>query len=246
MQGGDWDLTGDKTDLNANEDSHSSNENFAEEDDSEQEDYDNSSNEIEDKTPRQKDAVRQYEKTPQEYLADDEEESNSPCDEEDCVDVLDYTKTEDQSGNSLTETQFLAMKDTVLGIQNSVALVADVDYVDDALCDNCGQRTFLPKEFLNSIANPLCDQCLVTESGHSDCEIENCPTCIQLAKEMSERAEISELFAQGLLIYSPGSEEQDLLEETMDTEYIDYDTVESPKVGLSDNKKKRFLLKRDF
>ena len=252
-------MSGYKTDFDVEEDGDNSDENYTEEYDDVLEDdmIENntdieetkaicvsSSNETEDKTPRQKHSVQNNEKTTHEYLADDEEDSNSLYDEDDCVDVLEYTKTEDQSGNSLTEAQFLAMKETVLGIQNSVALVANVDH--DALCKDCGGRTFLPREFLNSIKKPLCDNCLVSQSGHSNCEIESCAICIQLATEMSERAEISELFAKGLLMYSPGEAGEEVLsKEPIKTEYVDYETVESPKDYRSANKKKRFLLKRN-
>ena len=198
----EWDPTNSRTDVETNEHcDSSSNENV---------------NTI--RTHQRKLPTQHCDKLMHEHLADDEEDSNSPCEEDYCVEVLEYTKTEDQVGNSLTESQFLAIKEKVWDIQNSVEFVVDVDCVDDTLCASCAQRTFLPREFFNFTANPMCDQCLVAESGHSTCEIENCPTCIQLAAEMTERAEISELFVKGHLIYSPGEDDQEV---TMDAQYDD-------------------------
>lgn len=66
-------------------------------------------------------------------------------------------------------------------------------------CDICGERTYLPFEYMENVGESLCNDCMVLKSGHEDCEIEKCAICIQIAKEMVDRSQISYLFCTSQL-----------------------------------------------
>lgn len=123
------------------------------------------------------------------------------------IEVLEYTQTEDQFDYSLSEDQFMQMKQSVIDIQKCVPVEVEVDHVDDAVCQICSRRTFLPMEFFSLRASILCNQCLVSESGHDDCEVDQCQICPELASQILERVEISNLFRRGQLIWLPGQED---------------------------------------
>ena len=46
----------------------------------------------------------------------------------------------------------------------------------------------------------LCDDCLETESGHANCEVNECRKCHKVAEELEKRAVVKEEFTNGTLI----------------------------------------------
>ena len=88
-------------------------------------------------------------------------------------------------------------------VQNMISISEEVD---DALCNICAQRTFLPVEYMESLRKAnyikisLCDDCLVTESGHENCESNVCRRCQKVAEELDNREIVKKEFANGTLI----------------------------------------------
>ena len=104
---------------------------------------------------------------------------------------------------SINEQTKAAVRQNVHEVQNSIPVSEEVY---DALCSICGQRTYLPVEYMESlrqanyITMSLCDDCLVNESGHADCEAIDCRRCPKVAEELDKRAVVKEEFANGTLI----------------------------------------------
>ena len=145
----------------------------------------------------------------EEYSGDDEQDDDDITDNDDdesvptdAIEILDETQTVDQTFASLTEEQFLSMKNNVHEVQQAIQIpVSGIDFESDAKCSKCNGRTFLPKQYFQTDDRGLCNDCLVSGSGHSNCEINQCDICMEIAEEIRRRDEICDLFEKGLLLW---------------------------------------------
>lgn len=80
--------------------------------------------------------------------------------------------------------------------------------VDDMLCEKCGKRTYLPFEYMENIGISLCNECTIKKSGHGNCEKLNCAVCMEIAKELLNRREVSSLFKAKKLVIVKDSERE--------------------------------------
>jgi len=116
---------------------------------------------------------------------------------------------------SLTENEKDYIKDTIQMVQSKVILE---DEADDVKCVNCGNRTYLPYEYMENVGISLCNECTVKSSGHAECEAPYCVPCQDVAKILDNRMEISKLFQEGSLIIVTEEENQDLTKNEKENE----------------------------
>ena len=84
------------------------------------------------------------------------------------------------------------------------------------LCTDCGTRTFLPFEYMDAVGKSLCDNCTIKDSGHEECEVPDCQTCINVANQLLNRREVSKLFRERkLIVVRDTSQEEMLLNRSM-------------------------------
>ena len=66
---------------------------------------------------------------------------------------------------------------------------------------------FLPYEYITDPANKdvaLCDDCLISSSGHENCDLPECKECLSLVHKLKVRRELATDFVSGtLMLFNP-------------------------------------------
>lgn len=118
----------------------------------------------------------------------EEDDDNSHADDE-------LTSSENEDDNCGTKNDESWVR-RVRSIQQNVTIIEEVN---DMPCDICGQRTYLPFEYMENVGESLCKECMTKESGHEDCTIDECSKCLEIAAEVVNRETIAYLFCTNQL-----------------------------------------------
>lgn len=98
---------------------------------------------------------------------------------------------------ALSELEFDRLKETVQLAQKDIF----IEEVDDLTCPKCGSRTYLPPEYAEQ--NPeeeiICNDCMITKSGHENCDAPTCSVCEDIAGLIQDRLNVSQQFMNGTL-----------------------------------------------
>ena len=106
---------------------------------------------------------------------------------------------------------------------------------DDVKCLVCKSRMFLPYEYITDPANKdvaLCDDCLISSSGHENCDLPECKECLSLVHKLKFRRELATDFVSGtLMLFNPRDSsfddgEQDSNSEGSDDEDVTNDILD--------------------
>ena len=91
--------------------------------------------------------------------------------------------------------------------ETAAAAEADKDeylLVDRLICnaDNCqsGRLTNIPDIYCEKDINFMCNECLIKDSGHADCNREGCQICQIVGQELRKRLLLEKSFREGSLI----------------------------------------------
>ena len=136
------------------------------------------------------------------YGSDDENsvDDEYSVDDENSIESYNEFEVKEDIGDENCEeaSNIEAFKSAVKEVQEQVLI--SVDEEDDVKCQECGARTYLPYDYVTTECIPLCNDCMVSISGHENCVQPNCSECVTIINKIVQRTEISQAFCTGTLI----------------------------------------------
>ena len=110
---------------------------------------------------------------------------------------------ENQDPNGSIIGQFEQMSCSTPKQKNGGRRAVKTEKDPDLVCTHCEKQTGLPREALEGTGQVaetfLCNHCVIEQSGHRDCTVEDCEACETIGAEMTRRSyfefgEVSRLF----------------------------------------------------